>query len=243
VTGTQDVTLSDLPLVVEFFRKYGSGKTGVSGAEAWDQATSDWFPKELPLIQCVKVSCKGHIHFLGLQKYRVEKISKEDTLLKLEPTSISQLLGIPIIASKSSEITEWHDGRREMTFDPDENHEGAILNLTADVTSARFGRVDEMWSDSPGGVIVARQDQKPILPLQVEVLLEFILSEIVPAFDTFEMTTALENLEGEPLKKAREDFVKRIFARRSSRSSSSNSSEVRLAREMQPASVVSLYDV
>ena len=202
---TQDDTLSDLPLVVEFFAKYGSGKREISGAEVWERA----LPNKLPTVQCVKVSCKGHTHFLGVQKYRVENIDKKGSLLKLQPTSISQLLGIPIIASKSSESTEWDIGREEMGFDPDKNHEGAILNLMTDVTSARFGQVEEMWSDSPGGVILARQDQKPITPQQVEVLVEFILSEVAPAFETFKMTTALENLEGERLKLAREDFVKR----------------------------------
>lgn len=40
-------------------------------------------------------------------------------------------------------------------------------------------------------------------------MVEFCRSEIKPAFDTFEMTSAFENLEGESLKKPQEEFIKK----------------------------------
>jgi hypothetical protein len=147
------------------------------------------------------------MRFLGAQKYRIETVAKDGPIFNLQPTPLSKLLGIPMMVCNKR--NEWL-GREDMGFDPDSNHEGAILSFDVDPTSDRFGEViDKNWDIALGNVIIARQDQKPITPEQVESLVEFLLSKILPAFCTFDIAATHGDLADGALTMAREEYVKK----------------------------------
>lgn len=192
------------------------------------------------------------MHYLGVQKYRAEKVGKDHPILKLDPTPISKLVGIPVMVGKPGAdsswdniYSEWSCGQDEMGFDPDENAEGAVLNLNTDISSERFGKLDvRAWNNSPGGVIVARQDQKPITPQQVEVMVEFCRSDIKQAFGRFETTSAFDGLEGEALKKAREKFIENNIDKVKFQMFFEEYKQIKVDKgEKAWADVVSLYEV
>jgi hypothetical protein len=201
----QDITLADLPLVVEFLKTYGNGKKAFSVGELWEQSFQN--ANTQPKITGVRISSKGAMHFLGVAKYRTATINSDDPKMKLQPTALSKRLGIPLIVDRCNEACHEDDTHHQVknlaSFDVDENCEGASLSIDINPKSIGFGKVDGKWGNSPGGVLVVRQDGKPITPQQVEALISFVSNEIVTAGRIL----ALSNMAVDDLETWREQVI------------------------------------
>lgn len=121
----------------------------------------------------VTISCAAGRMVHGKPLYSAIKVTGNDPMFRLKPTSMSEVMKLPLITFKTMDISPniWPDSLPLQLF---ANTEASGLNTDLFTDSENWGKSGEnRWGNHVGDVTVVRQDHKVISVQQVEGLVEF----------------------------------------------------------------------
>ncbi|TGO17738.1 hypothetical protein BTUL_0015g00740 [Botrytis tulipae] len=159
----QDISLDDLPRVIRLLRQLGNGNRVMK-----HQVLKSSFNTS----KCVIVRCLGdHMKTSGETQLVVTRVPELHPIFEGQPTSISQLMEIPLIIQRIP-----REAGRDVVFDKDHLRNDFCAALHRDIRpfSETWGEIPSQWHKNVGTVLVAREDKKDITTLQLTAIMKFI---------------------------------------------------------------------
>ncbi|KAK6346155.1 hypothetical protein TWF730_010487 [Orbilia blumenaviensis] len=136
-------------------------------------------------VKGVRVNCEGDHSKCHRPKYEPIQVPLTDPIFKGHDTSdIAQRIGIPLFTRKYPPNPIW-EGQGSSAS----STEAAFLHLSCDPDQESdldgtgaygFGWAPAKWQNSPGSILVVRQDKKPIEPSHVEALCKYCFEHAGP---------------------------------------------------------------
>ncbi|KAB8298731.1 hypothetical protein EYC80_000906 [Monilinia laxa] len=191
----RDIQIEDFHFAINHLMAFGDGWATVP---EYEFTKSTWKDTELdPVLlevanerfsnhhlECTaaaKICCLGEQEFLGRDKYIKVQIAFKHPIYQLNPLDISWMLELPLLVRpallklEKGEV-DWRnkqflESKQHLNINPYQNYYGRYLNLEMDAESPGWGLPNAQ--DNFDTILVARQDQKPLLLEHLEALTMF----------------------------------------------------------------------
>ncbi|KAI0532870.1 hypothetical protein GGR58DRAFT_147389 [Xylaria digitata] len=171
----RDVDMNDFRHIADYLNSYGSDLTSIPAVP----------PANCRKIKGVKINCLGDQKVFSKPHFEEIELVANDIIFREHETSdIAQRIGLPILTKRCFPHPNWANIQdREMfgNSSPYNNQDATFLHLSLDQKAGfhlphgllGFGWAPMQWQNNVGTTIVVRQDEKPLLPFQMEVLCSY----------------------------------------------------------------------
>ncbi|KAI9743182.1 MAG: hypothetical protein M1835_002971, partial [Candelina submexicana] len=128
-------------------------------------------------VMGVRINCLGDRKLLNKRSFEAVEVPFTDVISSEHDTSdIADRINFPIFTKRCPPDPRWAENQENAIFNggsPFNNQEATFLHLCCDPKSGfdlprgqlGWGWASTQWQNSVGSVIVARQDQKPIVAI------------------------------------------------------------------------------
>lgn len=178
-SAAQDITLGVLRIAVDYFYAQSRGSmddpiTAFDNTREYLLTPQDF--SNTPKVG-VRINCIGDIDN-GRNKYEAIKVPINHPIYKERATDISGLLELPIVIWKYPLDKSWRDicGKRV-------NQTATFMHMIGDITIDRWGWAPMYWQNKVGSVLVVRQDRKPLISKQAQILADHCHLHLQPKIE------------------------------------------------------------
>ena len=147
------------------------------------------------MIKGVRINCLGDQKLLGKPHFEAIDVSPLDGIFygHGSTSDIAKRIDFPIFTRRCPPDPNWMNDEKNRIFegkDPFNNQDATFLHQCCDPKAdfnsltgeLGWGWAGQQWQSSVGSVIIVRQDQKALFPLQAEALCRYCRYEVAPLF-------------------------------------------------------------
>jgi hypothetical protein len=179
--GIKDFTSDSLPL--------GAAARKKGGNPSLSEILRSFTPsKPRGYVNCVRVNCDGDVKIGGRPRFETVILSEKHAIFKQAPTSTSARVEMPVAMARiPGSVKIWTvkgkgKGNEDRVAGPHKKEVVTAMWVAWGLEGTLGRETARTWSAPVGSVIIARKDQKPLMPEHAEALADFCQNHLIDRF-------------------------------------------------------------
>ncbi|KAL7784097.1 hypothetical protein V8C37DRAFT_396383 [Trichoderma ceciliae] len=172
----EDIALADFRHIIDYMRSYDTTEVRESTGRPEDRPSTS--------IRGVRICCHGEIKLHGSDPYVSVDVPKAAWLMQGAISSISKMLGMPIMLWIDTDFEAWVDPPgwtdNMLAFS---NQNAAFLMIETNLKNSGWGWVLPPWNIGAGNVVAVRQDGKDLALDDIRLMCFFARRKLQPLFE------------------------------------------------------------